>query len=444
MFTVDALGPSGPYRARKQLVITDVTGGEVASVSLVPRLFVTRTMSALHKASAMPLADRRRALTIAGSLFAEDSADYVELVTRVSGLPRADIQFAAETVAQACGSAYEAACQGRPVGACESVVDEGGVWTRRGSVFAVHAAGNHPAVHSLWLQALALGYRVAVRPSRREPFTPYRLISALRTAGFGDDQVVLLPCEHDVADEILRSADLGMVYGGDEVIAKYGSNPRVLPQGPGRSKVLVTDDWEPALDVIVSSIAHHGGVGCINATGVLIEGDPAPLATALAARLSALPDSVLPRYPLAGALALRDHLAKRATGTQPLLGADQLVTDLGDGSAVIRPALHLLPSADAPQLGAELPFPCAWVAPWNRADIAPLRNTLVLTAITRDEELIADLLDEPTIANLYVGNRPTHYFHPQLPHDSYLSDFLMRTKAVARTPGESRSGTHRM
>ena len=300
---------------------------------------------------------------------------------------------------------------------------------------SVHAAGNHPAVHSLWLQALALGYRVAVRPSRREPFTPYRLISALRAAGFGDDQVVLLPCEHDVADEILRCADLGLVYGGDEVIAKYGGDARVLPQGPGRSKVLVTADspWEPVLDMIVSSIAHHGGVGCINATGILVEGDPAPLAAALAARLAALPDAVLPRYPLAGALALRDHLAKRAVGTEPLLGADQLVTDLGDGSAVLRPALHLLDSSSAPQLGAELPFPCAWIAPWHRDEgLAPLRDTLVLTAVTGDEDLVSDLVGDPTIANVYLGDLPTHHFHPNLPHDSYLAEFLMRTKAVVK------------
>ena len=430
MFTVDALGPSGPYRSRKQLAIADVTGVEVATVSLVPRLFVTRAMSALHKAPTLPLTDRLTALTTAGSLFAKDATEYLDLVARVSGLPVDVIRFAAETIAESCVAAYDAAQQGRPVG---TTVDDGGVWTRRGNVFAVHAAGNHPAVHSLWLQALALGYRVAVRPSRREPFTPYRLVSALRAAGFGDDQVALLPCEHDVADEILRGADLGMVYGGDEVIAKYGGDPKVLPQGPGRSKVLVTaeSDWESVLDTIVSSVAHHGGVGCINATGILVEGDPAPLAAALAARLAALPDSVLPRYPLAGALALRDHLEKRAADTEPLLGADQLLKDLGDGSAVVRPALHVLPSANAPQLGAELPFPCVWIAPWHRADgLAPLRDTLVLTAVTRDEDLLSALVDDPTIANVYLGDVPTHHFHPGLPHDSYLSDFLMRTKAV--------------
>ncbi len=440
MFTVDALGPAGPYRARNQLTIDDVTGRPVASVSLVPRLFVTRAMSALHKASPLPLPDRLAALTTAGSLFTLDAEPYIDLVARVSGLPVPDIRFAVDTIAEACATAHDAAQQGRPIG---TTVDA--AWTRRGNVFVVHAAGNHPAVHSLWLQALALGYRVAVRPSRREPFTPHRLISALRAAGFGDDQVVLLPCDHDVADELLRCADLAMVYGGDEVIAKYGANPRVLSQGPGRSKVLVTADYEPPLDTIVSSIAHHGGVGCINATGILVEGDPTPLAEALAAKLSALSNEVLPRYPLAAAHALRDHLARRAAGTRPLLGADQLVTDLGDGSAAIRPALHLLPSADAPQLAAELPFPCAWIAPWHRADgIKPLRDTLVLTAMTHDDDLIADLLDEPTIANVYRGDVPTHHFRPGLPHDSYLSDFLMRAKATTANPRESRSGNHRM
>ena len=62
----------------------------------------------------------------------------------------------------------------------------GAVWARRGEVLAVHAPGNAPGVHGLWPQALALGYRVAIRPSRREPFTAHRLIHALRQTGFRD------------------------------------------------------------------------------------------------------------------------------------------------------------------------------------------------------------------------------------------------------------------
>ena len=62
----------------------------------------------------------------------------------------------------------------------------GAVWARRGEVLAVHAPGNAPGVHGLWPQALALGYRVAIRPSRREPFTAHRLDHGLARAGFRD------------------------------------------------------------------------------------------------------------------------------------------------------------------------------------------------------------------------------------------------------------------
>jgi acyl-CoA reductase-like NAD-dependent aldehyde dehydrogenase len=79
------------------------------------------------------------------------------------------------------------------------------VWARRGEVFAVHAPGNHPATHAAWLQALALGYRVAVRPSTRDPFTPHRLVTALRACGFSTDQVALLPTTHGTADDVIRS-----------------------------------------------------------------------------------------------------------------------------------------------------------------------------------------------------------------------------------------------
>ena len=71
-----------------------------------------------------------------------------------------------------------------------------------------------------------------MRPSRREPLTPYRLISALRSCGFGQDQIVLLPTDYAAADEIHRQADLSMVYGGQDVIDKYATDPTVLPNGP--------------------------------------------------------------------------------------------------------------------------------------------------------------------------------------------------------------------
>lgn len=54
----------------------------------------------------------------------------------------------------------------------------------------------------------------------------------------------------------------------------------------------------------------------------------------------------------------------------------------------------------------------------------------MLSALTRDGALLDALLAEPSIANLHIGDHPTYWMAPGVPHDSYLSDFLMRSKAV--------------
>ncbi|MEV6558957.1 aldehyde dehydrogenase family protein [Nocardia sp. NPDC051756] len=453
MLHLDALGPTGPYRSRKQEIIHDRTGNPVATLSLVPRLYVTRAMQAMHQTSAVPVDERIAAIARAGHAFATERVagqtadEYQRTVSAVAGMPITVVRQATEGIERAAAHAYRNVHNARPVGAVGEWQDPStragrAVWTRRGEVFAVHAAGNHPAVHQGWLEPLALGYRVAVRPSRREPFTPHRLISALRTAGFGEDQVMLLPTDHDAADEILRLADLGMVYGGDTVVAKYAGNPAILPQGPGRSKILLTEDadWTSALDTIVESISGGGGVGCVNATAILVEGDPTPIAAAVADRLAALPSlpahdeqAILPVHTLQAAHQWEDHLLKRAAGTKPWLGGTGIVHDLGNGTAALRPAVHQVDSPLAPQITAELPFPCVWIAPWTRTDaLTPLRNTLVLAALTPDRNLIDELINEPTISNVYLGNHPTTWLDPALPHDSYLGEFLMRTKSVLR------------
>jgi acyl-CoA reductase-like NAD-dependent aldehyde dehydrogenase len=450
---LDALGPAGAYHARERQTITDVAGNPLAELSLVPSLFVTRAMAALHKADTLPVEQRLAALARAGEAHATgtvngvSAADYQYTVSRASGMPISVVRSAAETIARSAAEAYRSAQYARPVGAVNHWRDPltrtgSGVWTRRGDVFAVHAPGNHPGVHGLWLEALALGYRVAVRPSRRDPFTPHRLICALRAAGFAYDQVVLLPTGYDSADAILRGADLAMAYGGEDVMRKYGALSTMLPQGPGRSKILLTADvdWHDHLDVIVASISHEGGRACVNTTAVFVEGDTAAVAQAVAERLAAIPSlppedehAVLPVLPAAEAHKLERYLLVKAADTAPWLGGDGVADELGDGSAVLRPAVHQLDRPDAEQAGVELAFPCVWIAPWTpEAGLEPLKETLVLTAITHATRLVDALVAEPTISNVYVGNHPTYWIEPGIPHDGYLAEFLMRTKAVIR------------
>jgi acyl-CoA reductase-like NAD-dependent aldehyde dehydrogenase len=454
---IDALGPKGEYRTRNREVVTTTAGVPVVDLSIVPPLYVSRTIAAQRKVKSLPAAQREAALADAADVFATavigglDFESYVGLASRISGLPIAITRAGARSVADAVASAFDAVQPARPVGAAidwreERTRNGGAVWTRRGEVFAVHAAGNGPGVHGLWPQALALGYRVAVRPSRREPLTAHRLVNALRQAGFRAEDAVYLPTDHSGADEVIRSADLAMVYGGQDVVDKYANDPTVVVNGPGRAKILIAADrdWRDYIDVIVDSIANLGGMACVNTTAVLYEGDPAPLAQAIAERLAGiepLPSederAILPTQSVDKARALASYLAARAAGTTPLLGADQIVAPVGDGYAALRPAVHVMAEPDTDELidklNTELPFPCVWVSPWSRGvGMEPLRRSLVLTAITGDENLIDGLLAEPTITNVYCGRHPTFFGAPQIPHDGFLADVLMRNKGFIR------------
>lgn len=453
LVTIDALGTAGDYRTRNREIITTTAGVAVAEMSMVPPLYVSRTLSAQRKVTPLPLEHRLAALSGAAHIFANgniaglDFESYVGLASRISGLPIAVTRAGARSVVHAVASAFDAVRPARPAGATLDWREEGtraggAVWVRRGEVFAVHAAGNGPGVHGLWPQALALGYRVAVRPSRREPLTAHRLVNALREAGFRPEDAVYLPTDHGGADEIIRSADLAMVYGGQEVVDKYAHDPTVIVNGPGRAKIVITADrdWRDYLDVIVDSIANLGGMACVNTTAVLYEGDPGPLARAVADRLAMLEPlpcdderAILPTQPIDKARALASYLAAKATGSSPLLGADQVVADLGDGYAALRPAVHLMAKPDMDRLNLELPFPCVWVSSWSRsAGLEPLRHSLVLGAITGDEDLIDELLAEPSVGNVYCGGHPTFHTAPGIPHDGFLADALMRNKGFIR------------
>ena len=444
-----ALGPDGEYRTRNREIIKDTAGVPVAESCVVPRLFVNRSIDAQRNLRPLPAEQREDALTRAADVFVSstiaglDFDNYVELTCRVSGLPMAAALAGAHTVAESLTTACDAVHPARPSGARPdwrelSTQLGGAVWARRGEVLAVHAPGNAPGVHGLWPQAMALGYRVAIRPSRREPFTAHRLIHALRQTGFRAGDALYLPTDHTVADDVIQAADLAMVYGGQGVVDRYAQDPRVLTNGPGRTKILITAecDWREYLDVIVDSIANLGGMACVNATAVLYEGDAARLAHAIAGRLSTIEPrpntderAVLPTTSIDAARALADHLAAKAAGAVAVLGADQVVADLGGGFAALRPAVHLLPGPDPAKLNVELPFPCVWVSPWSRADgIAPLRNSLVLNVITGDDALVDALVNEPTVTNVYRGRHATYYSAPHIPHEGFLADFLMRNK----------------
>ncbi|MGD6747688.1 aldehyde dehydrogenase family protein [Streptomyces sp. BH106] len=445
---VDAITGAGEYRARAGRPLTLPDGTEIGTISEVPRLYVTRAFARLAQAPVLPYERRLELVAKAADLF-ENAVlegrtvdDYLDLVSRCAGVPRAIAHASVAAIARTLRALPDTLAQEIPRGAVTGIDDPrlrdgAAYWARRGKTLAVHASGNTPGVHSLWPSALALGYAVAVRPSSREPFTPQRLVRAFREAGLAE-QVALLPTGHDVADALIEQADRALVYGGQAVVDKYAANPAVLTQGPGRSKTLVTNDvdWRAHLDTVAASVAGLGGAACTCTTAVLVEGDAATadaFAAALAERLAAYA-AEHPRVELPEATArqLADHVEQIAVGTTGY-GPAELVQIVRPGTAVLRPVVRVAPDARAPVLGAELPFPCVWIAPFDRAEgIGPLAGSLVVTAITEDTDFAQRLLDEPSISNVYIGAHTTTWMKPGVPHDGYLSEHLMTTKGVIR------------
>lgn len=448
---LDALGSRGTYTPIRRAQIRDVRGDLRAELGLVPDLFVKRTMADVGRHPARPVAERDKMLAAAGDLFLHGTlggltpADYHELVAAVSGLPIGVVRASADVIAEAARRAVDtayAALPGRARAHWTEVEDARAVWIRRGRSLAVNAAGNHPGVHSLWLEALALGYGVAVRPSRREPFTPHRLVRALWEAGFDGSEIALLPGGQEIVGSLLAAADLGLVYGGDDVVRRYRDDPRVLPQGPGRAKILLTGEaTDDDIRFAADSIAYQGGTACVNATAVYVEGDHLAVARRLAEHLGDLPAlppedpaAVLPCWPADEGRKIADFVRSQAGTATPVLSAEDMVVALDDGSVVLRPTVYACDRGDAPQARLELPYPCAWVLPWTPGDAAALTDSLVVSAVTGDDDLVGALVDDPTIRNVYVGRVPTYRVEFGVPHDGFLGEFLMRSKAVARQP----------
>ena len=66
---LDALGATGAFRATRRREVTAVDGAVLAELSLVPRLYVKRSVAALRRAEPLSAPRRRRALADAARAF---------------------------------------------------------------------------------------------------------------------------------------------------------------------------------------------------------------------------------------------------------------------------------------------------------------------------------------------------------------------------------------
>ena len=426
------------FVARKP--VNAIDGSVCAYLAQAPAMVLTHAVRRLRGTPLPSRAEREEALRRAGDLYRSATLRgltpeaYVEATMAVTGLPRRVCETSLETIATATADACAIAALGLPKDAAweprASAAWEGcAQLMRRGDVLAVIAPGNGPGVHALWPQALALGYKVAVRPSEREPFTAERLIAAMAQAGLGD-HVAFLPCSHDDGAKLVEAADLSLVYGGEETVARYRGDPSVLVQGPGRSKIVVGRDCprDAALDLVFRSVTGLGGAACVCASAVLVEEDAVGFAEDLRAYVEARFRDDESRTLWATRFSRARVDLARAINAKAKTTAPFETIEAGERGTHVMPLVWTVEAGD-PAIAQEWPMAAVSIAPFDRArNLAAIGPALVVTLATGDETLISAVARLPDIRNLYIGDVPTTWMRPHVPHDGFLNAFLVTTR----------------
>ncbi len=305
---------------------------------------------------------------------------------------------------------------------------------------------NSPGVHTLWLPVIALQMGLVLKPGSSEPWTPYRVFSAMVEAGIPGEAICLYPgAGADIGSAILSSCRRAMIFGGPQTVEQYEGNPKVQVHGPGYSKILFgddcVDDWEQHLDLMVDSVYRNGGRSCINCSSIYASRHTKEIAEALAAKLG--PIEVLPPEDAEAGLAAftipgaaqailksieRDAEASLVTDMTAGFG-DRLVEN--DPVAFLRPVVLHHASHESETRNKEQMFPMVNVVQCPQDQmLKAIGTTLVGTAITDDDDFKFDLIGSIDIDRLNLGPIPTPKLDWLQPHEGNLIEFLYRSRAL--------------
>jgi acyl-CoA reductase-like NAD-dependent aldehyde dehydrogenase len=306
---------------------------------------------------------------------------------------------------------------------------------------------NSPAVNSLWLPSIALKIPIIMKPGRDEPWTPFRLIQAFIAAGCPREAFGFYPTDHEGAGDILRLCDRALIFGDKSTTDLYSGNPGIQVHGPGFSKILIGDDeienWPNFIDVMAASISDNGGRSCVNASAVIVPKYAKEIAEALGKKLGALkplpmnnPDAVLSGFanPKMGewinaTLESDLKVAGAVDTTAQFRNGDRLVK--ADGGTFLCPTIVHCESMDHPLSNREFLCPYASVVEVSQSQmLRSIGPTLVVTAITKDENFKRQLLSAANIERLNIGPISTMKISWDQPHEGNMFEFLYKRRSI--------------
>lgn len=381
-------------------------------------------------------------------------ADYVTALSELTGLPHSLCRSNMFKVAAALKN-IRAVIAGLTRGLPASLFDSG--TARLGDIdmnfypiadsLGVTLPSNSPGVNSLWLPALVMKTPVFLKPGREDPLTPYRIIQAMVAAGFPKEAFGFYPTTHDGGDAILLSCGKGIVFGSDATVKKYAKYPNIQVHGSGRSKVLIGDDmaenWQEHLDIMVESVSANGGRSCINASSVMVPSHFDEISNAIAERLASIEplardddDALICGFANADFAKAMDEAIDEAL-KEP--GAEDLTAKYRKGPRLVEkhgqtflcPTLIACSDPNHTLANTEYMFPFVSVVQRPQSEMLDsIGSTLVVSAVTEDEEWMRDLMASPDIDRLNIGSVPTNWVQWEQPHEGNLFEFLYRRRAI--------------
>jgi len=462
-----------PYESlERDTLVHFLTGEKIAEVSQVGGAIVGRDLQKAGQARAALLAidpeEIVERLQTAGNLYAHGTLtvgdtkqspdDFVKQQSATTGLPetlcRANMQKNMFVLAN-MDRMLDALSRGLP----PEILWRGFGTEHRGVVVSYQAQSpvlglvlpsNSPGVHTLWLPVIALGVGLVMKPGSQEPWTPYRMTSAMIEAGIPAEAISLYPGPTDVGAGILNTCRRSMIFGSAKTVEQYRANPGVQVHGPGFSKIILgddcVDDWEKYLDMMAESVAINSGRGCINASAIYASRHTKEIAAGLAERLGPIdvkppqdPDAKLAAFTIPGAAKAiwgQIEAGLKASGVSHMTApyGDRFVE--GERCGWLRPVVAHCTSPEPEIAKAEYMFPFVSVVECPQATmLEKIGPTLVCTAITDDPSFQSELVDSTAIDRLNLGSIPTTKLDWLQPHEGNIIDFLYRSRAL-QVPAE--------
>ena len=471
MLHVPVLRAGVPYRSLDRVTLTEVgTGEPVAEVSQANRGLIARDLlgaaARQRNLREVPVSELLAICKRAGKLFVEgklplDSEtgttqtpeDFIRCQSATTGMPRAlcrgnmeKIRFVLDEMGRVLG--------GLTRGLDLRALDDGWVeqdgrpvsYLLQADTLGAVLPSNSPGVHSLWTPSIALKVPLALKPGRQEPWTPMRIAQALIAAGCPREAFGFYPTDYSGATEILLRCQRSMFFGDASTVSSWKGENRVQLHGPGWSKVVlgadVVDDWERYVDLMVTSICENGGRSCVNASGVWVPARGREIAEALAKRLAAIEARALDDPEARLAAFSNSEVAHRVSRyIDDLLleeGAEDLTAGYRSGDRVVEvdgctfilPTLIWCTDPGHPLAATELLFPFASVVEVPQGELLDkIGSTLVVTAVTGDEDLKRDLMVSRNVERLNLGPLPTSRVSWDQPHEGNLFEHLYKQRA---------------